>query len=309
MQPALRAYLTKLREAAYIEIKPGLVDSGASPNEIRPNYTAYVPPAAKKKKKFARARYRGKAPSTSTTGNLQTAAKTPSTTGAPAPSTTGTPASTFTGASAPSTAVASAASTTGTPASAAAAKPATQVASTSKTNALKPGKKEKVRFGQAPRESLPAGSSTETQTASAASPDLPAASSDSVIGAEAPADKQQGKTRFSDRPPVHKVKKTKDSPDDEAKASAPSQDELATQKVQDAPLGLADQQAKAKKAKTKGDKTRYADKQKQPEQVQQPYMGGEQPVDADHPAPATQPTQPAPAGDQPATKSSGGTQP
>ncbi len=36
LQPALRAYLTKLREDAYIYTKEGFVDSGASPNETRP---------------------------------------------------------------------------------------------------------------------------------------------------------------------------------------------------------------------------------------------------------------------------------
>jgi len=36
LQPALRAYLTKLREDAYIDIKPGYVDSGASPNQTKP---------------------------------------------------------------------------------------------------------------------------------------------------------------------------------------------------------------------------------------------------------------------------------
>jgi peptidyl-prolyl cis-trans isomerase SurA len=36
LQPALRAYLTKLREDAYIDIKDGFVDSGASPNETKP---------------------------------------------------------------------------------------------------------------------------------------------------------------------------------------------------------------------------------------------------------------------------------
>jgi len=35
LQPALRAYLTKLREDAYIDIKPGYTDSGASPNETK----------------------------------------------------------------------------------------------------------------------------------------------------------------------------------------------------------------------------------------------------------------------------------
>jgi peptidyl-prolyl cis-trans isomerase SurA len=33
LQPALRAYLLKLREEAFIYYKPGFVDSGASPNE------------------------------------------------------------------------------------------------------------------------------------------------------------------------------------------------------------------------------------------------------------------------------------
>jgi peptidyl-prolyl cis-trans isomerase SurA len=36
LQPALRAYLTKLREEAYIDIKAGYNDSGSSPNETKP---------------------------------------------------------------------------------------------------------------------------------------------------------------------------------------------------------------------------------------------------------------------------------
>ena len=40
LQPALRAYLTKLREEAYIKIMPGYVDSGASPNQTEPVETA-----------------------------------------------------------------------------------------------------------------------------------------------------------------------------------------------------------------------------------------------------------------------------
>jgi len=55
MQPALRDYLTKLREDAYIDIKPGYVDTGASPNETKPIYTTAEAsgsnkPAKKKKK-------------------------------------------------------------------------------------------------------------------------------------------------------------------------------------------------------------------------------------------------------------------
>ena len=39
IEPALRAYLTKLREEAYLDIKPGFVDTGASPNQSKLVYT------------------------------------------------------------------------------------------------------------------------------------------------------------------------------------------------------------------------------------------------------------------------------
>jgi len=55
LQPALRAYLQKLREDAFIDIKAGYVDTGASPNQTKPVETAAKEPAAKplkKKKKF-----------------------------------------------------------------------------------------------------------------------------------------------------------------------------------------------------------------------------------------------------------------
>jgi peptidyl-prolyl cis-trans isomerase SurA len=51
LQPALRAYLTKLREDAYIDYKPGYVDSGASPNQTKPIETATAKPAQAKKLK------------------------------------------------------------------------------------------------------------------------------------------------------------------------------------------------------------------------------------------------------------------
>jgi peptidyl-prolyl cis-trans isomerase SurA len=60
LQPALRAYLTKLREEAFIDIKPGkeYVDSGASPNQTQPVFVAAnaqgdtAKDVKKKKKKF-----------------------------------------------------------------------------------------------------------------------------------------------------------------------------------------------------------------------------------------------------------------
>jgi peptidyl-prolyl cis-trans isomerase SurA len=51
LQPALREYLTKLREDAFIDIKPGYVDSGASPNQTKPIETASKEPGAKELKK------------------------------------------------------------------------------------------------------------------------------------------------------------------------------------------------------------------------------------------------------------------
>jgi peptidyl-prolyl cis-trans isomerase SurA len=53
LQPALRTYLTKLREDAYIDIKAGYTDTGASPNETKPVEvaTARANDAKKLKKK------------------------------------------------------------------------------------------------------------------------------------------------------------------------------------------------------------------------------------------------------------------
>jgi peptidyl-prolyl cis-trans isomerase SurA len=59
MQPALRAYLTKLREEAYIDYKPGYVDSGASPNQTKPVETTTAKAAEAKNLKKKRKRVLG----------------------------------------------------------------------------------------------------------------------------------------------------------------------------------------------------------------------------------------------------------
>lgn len=51
LQPALREYLTKLREDAFIEYKPGYVDTGASPNQTQFVMTADKDDKAKPLKK------------------------------------------------------------------------------------------------------------------------------------------------------------------------------------------------------------------------------------------------------------------
>jgi len=51
LQPALREYLTKLREEAYIDVKPGYIDSGASPNQTKPVETTTAKASDTKKLK------------------------------------------------------------------------------------------------------------------------------------------------------------------------------------------------------------------------------------------------------------------
>ncbi len=281
MQPKLREYLTKLREEAFIQIKQGAVDSGASGNEMKLSYSAYTPPAPKKKKKFARARFRGK----TRTAPVQTA----SVPAAAAPSggtAAAAPAAAATASTAPATASAPAAPS----------KPAANTQQAS-SGVEKPGKREKIRFGQAPRESLPT-----SQVASAAPPDnTPAVTTpearvvnpDGTIAGETQAAPER-KTRLSARPPVHKPKKTKsaDGSDDQ-----PTADELASQKVQQAPLDLSD--PNAKKPKQKGEKTRYSAKPKV-EDTTQPYLGKPESTPPATP-PASQPPSPAtPAATPPA---------
>jgi peptidyl-prolyl cis-trans isomerase SurA len=276
MQPALREYLTKLRGEAFVEIKPGAVDTGSSGNEMRLTYSAYTPPAPKKKKKFQRTRFRGKAPATP----LQTAASAPAVAG-------------------PTGAASTATATTAAPAG------TTQQASNNNQNVQSPGKREKIRFGQAPRESLPTG-----QVAAASAPSIgPDAAAPSVTTPETRYVNPDGsvssttalaterKTRLSNRAPVPKAKRPKSSSD---ATDAPTADEVAGQKVQDAPLGLADQTAQAKKTKQKGDKTRYSAKPKQPEQTPQPYLGSQPASTTSQPATPPATGQPVPSSSEPA---------
>jgi peptidyl-prolyl cis-trans isomerase SurA len=51
LQPALRTYLTKLREDAFIDIRPGFIDTGASPNQTKPVETQAKDATAKNLKK------------------------------------------------------------------------------------------------------------------------------------------------------------------------------------------------------------------------------------------------------------------
>lgn len=267
MQPAIRRYLRQLREEAYIDIKPGYVDTGASPNETKPVYSAYAPPAAKKKKAVVqKVRYTGK-------GRYSQRQKAPS---------TAVPPTTVSATEAGAEALAK--GETVQPATTASANTTPTTTDTSKTEkkpvqvaATKPKKtkREKIRFGQAARESLPEAPDQSTQqtgtdAGASGAPEATAAGSEPSQVASAselppPAGPKPPKTRFSARAKLPKEQQKKLASVGEDLTSdpnAPPVEEVAAQKTQYAPLGLSgDTKAKRKKKKVKtGEKTRYTDK-------------------------------------------------
>jgi peptidyl-prolyl cis-trans isomerase SurA len=235
MQPALRDYLTKLREAAYIEIRAGYEDSGASPNEMKPVYTAYAPPQPKKKK-AKRTRFNGRGRHAN--------------------------------------------------------KPVTETASVDKSGkntTMKPGKKEKIRFGQAPRETLPpaettvedAGANGANGSANTANSGVNEATGDNQVAVnntdaatdEAPAEQaehKEKKTRFSDRARLPKEKESKKPKVDPFAPPPETSLESATRAQQDKPLGLNGDNSKPKKKNPskEGPKRRFGDEGKQKESQQ-----------------------------------------
>ncbi|MGD0631674.1 MAG: peptidylprolyl isomerase, partial [Terracidiphilus sp.] len=217
MEPAMRDYLTQMREEAYIDIKPGYTDTGASPKEVKPVYSTYTPPTAKKKKKVERTRFR------ETTHAFRQ--KSPQ-----AEASAGAPAATKKNAS---------------------------------LTTQKPGKKEKIRFGQAPSKTLPTAPSTATEDAGAVAP-AAAATPEPVNPLEASIKPTQ-KTRFSARPKDEKKAKVKGPQIDSNTSPPPDAAEVADRQAQSAPLGLGGDTSATKKKKTKTtttDKTRLADEKK-----------------------------------------------
>jgi peptidyl-prolyl cis-trans isomerase SurA len=248
MEPAMRDYLTQMREEAYIDIKPGYSDTGASPKQIKPVYSAYTPPTAKKKKKVERTRFR------ETTHTYRQ--KSPQ-------------------------AVASAGTATATKKDAS-------------LTTQKPGKKEKIRFGQAPSKTLPTAQSAATEDAGAVTP-AAAAASEPVNPLEASNQPTQ-KTRFSARAKTEKKTKGTGAQPSADTPPAPDAAEVADRQAQAAPLGLGGDTSATKKKKTKtttGEKTRLTDEKKPDDKNK------EQPPATDSnatpSAPASQTTPPAPA--------------
>lgn len=267
--PAMRQYLADLRDQAAIYIKPGYEDSAATAAEKHPSITfsAYTPPTPKKKRKVERTRFRE-----TTRGFRQKAA--------PAPAATSDQ-------------------------TAAAAPAKTEKANTKKKGSeqasMKPGKKEKIRFGKAPQETLPKAPSSATEDAGAgeqvaanaiAEPDNPLESNP----------KSEKKTRFSDRARLPKQPKPKGPQLDPEAPAAADAAEVADRATQSGALGLGGDQTPSKKKKkntTTGDKTRLSDKKKTSDDTEDT---GDKPLGN---APKQPVQQPAPSGTTPVPPQAG----
>ena len=252
--PAMRQYLAQLRDEAFIQVKSGYEDSAATVAEKHSSITfsAYTPPTPKKKRKVERTRFR------ETTRTFRQKSAAPAADQAAA-----TP-----------------------PAKSSKKKDKTEQAS------MKPGKKEKIRFGKAPQETLPSTPAGKIEDAGAgeqqvannatAEPDNPLENNS----------KPEKKTRFSDRARLPKQPKAK-GPQLDPEAPAPaSAAEVADRQAQAGPLGLGGDQTTKKKKKntTTGDKTRLSDQKK----TKQSEDTGDKPLGNAQPQPAPNATTPAP---------------
>jgi len=268
MEPAIRDYLEKMRDDAFIWIKQGFTDSAATPAELHSSisFSAYVPPAAKKKAKAERTRFRE---STHTFRQKGGAAAPDQTAAAPSPDRQ--------------------AAQPAAPAQQPAASPKKSNKNTLEATE-KPGKKEKIRFGQAPRETLPtATKNTATENAgalpeTASNTDQPA----NPLEPEAPTKK----TRFSEHA---REPKTKASATPAGSATpAPDAGEVADRQQQSAPLeqgGNTAQSKKKKAAPTTSEKTRLSQEPKKPADTAPPAQPTPIPPVPGAPAPASQPDQ------------------
>jgi peptidyl-prolyl cis-trans isomerase SurA len=240
MQPALRAYLTQLRNQAYLTIRPGYEDAGSSSEEMKFIQSAYVPPGPKHRKHEKRSRFRAKPrrQRRSQTGHLETVSE------------------------------------------------RRQRSESGKVQ--KPGKKEKIRFGQAPRETLPAadtrmvdaGAGQGTTATQAMNSTTVTNASGELLNTSAPAPKPQ-KVRFQDQKKLPKAKRWKNRPKQKYVPPAPSAKELAREKRESQAYGLQGDTTHQKKVNPakEGPKRRLSDEDKKKEAK-----------------PATQPTAAPPSG-------------
>jgi peptidyl-prolyl cis-trans isomerase SurA len=242
IQPALRTYLTDLREKAYIEIAPGFVDTGASAKQTKPVFSGATPLPAKKvtQKERMNALRAASTTAPAPVANSNKAAVPPSVTSTAAPQ-----------------------------ADSAASAPMMAMGLGKKPKKIK---REKIRYGQMPRNALPASPEEALTSAADQGPGTPDNGAATPVGAmmtpaadqstnlaanaepEVPPAAERKKTRYSDRAPTEaqtkaKTKAVKAHEKAIATPAGPTAEEKAVEQAQSAPLGLNGDTATKKKPK------------------------------------------------------------
>ncbi len=211
MEPAIRDYLNRMRDEAFIQIRKGYEDTGATYAEAHSSiaFSAYKPPAPKKKAKVERTRFRENTHALHERSGAQETVAGKSGKGKKA-----------------------------------------------QQQEEKPGKREKIRYGQAPRETLPTAATSSATEDAGALPEQASAANENLPANPLEPTAPALRTRFSHlaRTSAYKHKKKKESPGSVAPgdASAPqatNAGEVADQQVQSSPLGLNGATAQPKKIK------------------------------------------------------------
>ena len=283
LQPALRVYLTKAREDAYIDIKPGFVDSGSPHNDAKADlaFTSYTAPKVKKKTEVKRRTEAAKdaAAQQKLAEEREKAAE---------------------------RAAAKAAKSSG-------------VKNASAPVKVKKVRPEKIRYGQAPRNALPEGpvaSTTGADTPLAGqAPGVAMAAPKSATtistgtGTEndtdnadplAPKEAPHKKTRYTDRQAnIALAKATERAAKSQqhvtARPVAATKEQSATEKTQAAPLGLKGDtvKKKPKPKREKGAPKERLQEQQKPVDTATPVAPTVNPALGGSAVPATAPAQPA----------------
>ena len=235
MQPALRTYLTDLREKAFIDIAPGFVDTGASPKQTKPVFAGATVPAPKKKVVQKERLNAARAAAAEAKANASTHA------------------AAISGANGGATTPGNSAAKT------------VEVSTGKKPKKIK---REKIRYGQMPRNSLPESPEETLATAADKGPGAPvngdtagdatAAEQSPDLAAntepENPVAPERKKTRYSDRAPIEAQAKAKEKAAklEQKKLATPAPataEEKAADQAQNAPIGLGGDTATKKKPK------------------------------------------------------------
>ena len=259
MEPAIRDYLNKMRDNSSIFVAPNYNDSGATPTELSSNisFSTYTPPAPKKRAHVERTRFRETGHSfRNTTSEKDTAQA-------------------------------------AAPVAGNSAEKSRKRSKKEEATVERPGKKEKIRFGQKPRESLPSASTDESSEPTiedaGALPESASANQEPAnpLDAQAP----EHRTRFSDRARENNSKSKGKPAQTEFNATPPTAAEVANRQMQSASLGMDGNTSgkKKKKQTTRGKKERYSQQTKKPDE-QAPVFTPAAPV-VGAPAPGGAPKQ------------------